>query len=76
MPFKVVASKSDVQTPDGPVDPVVDNYEVHKASSESPRSLKLCIALVLNSVIGNRNSESTPASRLDILISSHLARTK
>lgn len=62
MPFIVAVSKSDVQDPDGPDDPVMANYEVHKASSESPRSLKWCISLVLRSVIGIKNGEYQAAT--------------
>src|SRR5699024_7713585 len=49
----------DIRTPAGQADPVMNNYEVHKTSLESPRSHKLCIALVHNSVIGSKNGESS-----------------
>ncbi|KAF9883792.1 hypothetical protein FE257_002776 [Aspergillus nanangensis] len=54
-PFVLVASKCDVQSgDDGPCEPVLGNYEIHKTSPESPRSQKMCIAMVLRSVIGNK----------------------
>lgn len=53
-PFVLVASKCDVQSSDGPCEPVLGNYEIHRTSPDSPRSQKMCIALVLRSVIGNK----------------------
>lgn len=56
-PFVLVASKCDIRNNDGPFEPVLDNYEIHRTSPESPRSQKMCIALVLRSVIGNKYGE-------------------
>ena len=53
-PFVLVASKCDIRNSDGPFEPQLDNYEIHRTSPESPRSQKMCIALVLRSVIGNK----------------------
>lgn len=51
----VLASKSgSVQTHDGVRDPVLERYEIHRATPESPRSQKMCIALVLRSVVNNK----------------------
>lgn len=55
LPFVVLASKSDVvPTHNGVRDPVLERYEIHKATPESPRSQKMCIALVLRSVVNNK----------------------
>ncbi|KAK1149535.1 hypothetical protein N8T08_005084 [Aspergillus melleus] len=53
-PFVLVASKCDIRNSDGPFEPQLDNYEIHRTSPEAPRSQKMCIALVLRSVIGNK----------------------
>ncbi|KAI9931741.1 hypothetical protein MW887_010320 [Aspergillus wentii] len=54
LPCVLVASKCDLQNQDGPLDPDLGNYEMHRTSPESPRSQKMCIALVLRSVIANK----------------------
>lgn len=53
-PFILVGSKCDVQSADGPCEPALGNYEFHRTSPDSPRSQKLCIAMVLRSVIGRK----------------------
>ncbi|KAL4891683.1 ras guanine nucleotide exchange factor domain-containing protein [Aspergillus ambiguus] len=53
-PFILVGSKCDVQSSDGPCEPALANYEFHRTSPDSPRSQKLCIAMVLRSVIGRK----------------------
>lgn len=51
----MLASKSgSVQAHDGVRDPVLERYEVQRATPESPRSQKMCIALVLRSVVNNK----------------------
>lgn len=58
LPFVVLASKSDVvPTHNGVRDPVLERYEIHKATPESPRSQKMCIALVLRSVVNNKRGK-------------------
>lgn len=55
LPFVVLASKSDViPTHNGVRDPVLERYEIHEATPELPRSQKMCIALVLRSVVNNK----------------------
>lgn len=53
-PFVLVASKCDIQAPDGPLEPMLKNYQIHKTSPESPRSQKLCISMVLRDVINSK----------------------
>ncbi|PWY82891.1 ras guanyl-nucleotide exchange factor RasGEF [Aspergillus heteromorphus CBS 117.55] len=54
IPFILVASKCDIQPPDSPVEPALGGYEIHRTSPDSPRSQKMCIALVLRSVINSK----------------------
>ncbi|OJJ75103.1 hypothetical protein ASPBRDRAFT_28065 [Aspergillus brasiliensis CBS 101740] len=54
IPFTLVASKCDIQPPDSPVEPILGGYEIHRTSPDSPRSQKMCIALVLRSVINRK----------------------
>ncbi|EAU35559.1 conserved hypothetical protein [Aspergillus terreus NIH2624] len=79
-PFILVGSKCDVQSADGPCEPALGNYEFHRTSPDSPRSQKLCIAMVLRSVIGRKygwkgldhiNSVAAAASRWGLVDSSH-----
>lgn len=59
LPFVVLASKSGAaQAPNGPRDPVLERYEIHRATPESPRSQKMCIALVLRSVINHKQDKN------------------
>ena len=58
LPFVVLASKSAVvHSQNGPRDPVLERYEIHRATPESPRSQKMCIALVLRTVVSNKYGE-------------------
>ena len=58
LPFVVLASKSAVvHSQNGPRDPVLEQYEIHRATPESPRSQKMCIALVLRTVVSNKYGE-------------------
>ncbi|OJK00966.1 hypothetical protein ASPACDRAFT_77815 [Aspergillus aculeatus ATCC 16872] len=57
IPFRLVASKCDIQPPHGLLEPVLDGYEILRTSPDSPRSQKMCIALVLRSVISERIAE-------------------
>ena len=54
LPFVLVASKCDIQTPDGPVESALGHYEIQRTSPVSPRSQKVCIAMVLRSVVGHK----------------------
>ncbi|PYH44321.1 putative Ras guanyl-nucleotide exchange factor RasGEF [Aspergillus saccharolyticus JOP 1030-1] len=64
IPFRLVASKCDIQPPNSPIEPVLDGYEILRTSPDSPRSQKMCIALVLRSVISDRNGKTvTPGWR-------------
>ncbi|KAI2944106.1 hypothetical protein CBS63078_108 [Aspergillus niger] len=54
IPFTLVASKCDIQPPDSPLEPILGGYEIHRTSPDSPRSQKMCIALVLRSVINRK----------------------
>lgn len=59
LPFVVLASKNGtIPTHNGPRDPVLERHEIHRATPESPRSQKMCIALVLRSVVSNKYGES------------------
>ncbi|EIT81789.1 ras guanyl-nucleotide exchange factor RasGEF [Aspergillus flavus] len=53
-PSVLVASKCDIQAPDGPLEPALKNYQIHKTSPESPRSQKMCISMVLREVINSK----------------------
>ncbi|KAE8146146.1 ras guanyl-nucleotide exchange factor RasGEF [Aspergillus avenaceus] len=53
-PFVLVASKCDLQAPDGPVEPMLKNYQIQRTTPESPRSQKMCISMVLRSVINSK----------------------
>lgn len=65
LPFVVLASKSDViPTHNGIRDPVLERYEIHKATPESPRSQKMCIALVLRSVVNNKRGKYCSFARV------------
>ncbi|PWY85359.1 ras GEF [Aspergillus eucalypticola CBS 122712] len=71
IPFTLVASKCDIQPPDSPVEPILGGYEIHRTSPDSPRSQKMCIALVLRSVISrkydwhhSRTNSETPTAVL------------
>ncbi|OJI87098.1 hypothetical protein ASPTUDRAFT_116096 [Aspergillus tubingensis CBS 134.48] len=71
IPFTLVASKCDIQPPDSPVEPILGGYEIHRTSPDSPRSQKMCIALVLRSVINrkydwhhSRTNSETPTAVL------------
>ncbi|KAE8352941.1 ras guanyl-nucleotide exchange factor RasGEF [Aspergillus coremiiformis] len=54
-PFVLIASKCDIHAPDGPLEPVLKNYQIHRTSPESPRSQKMCISMVLRSVINSKD---------------------
>lgn len=65
LPFVVLASKSDViPSHNGARDPVLERYEIHKATPETPRSQKMCIALVLRSVVNNKRGKYCPLARI------------
>ncbi|EAW08265.1 putative Ras guanyl-nucleotide exchange factor RasGEF [Aspergillus clavatus NRRL 1] len=54
LPFVLIASKCDVHSQNGPPQPTLGNYEIHRPSPESPKSQKMCMALVLRSVISQK----------------------
>ncbi|RHZ44013.1 putative Ras guanyl-nucleotide exchange factor RasGEF [Aspergillus thermomutatus] len=54
LPFLLIASKCDFRSHDGPLEPALGNYEIHRMSPESPRSQKMCIALLLRSVVSKK----------------------
>lgn len=76
LPFVVLASKSGaVQAPNGPRDPVLERYEIHRATPESPRSQKMCIALVLRSVINHKHDKNGEFSDSSNIWSPHTPRS-
>lgn len=76
LPFVVLASKSGaVQASNGPRDPVLERYEIHRATPESPRSQKMCIALVLRSVINHKHDKNGEFSDSSNIWSPHIPRS-
>ncbi|KGO74832.1 Guanine-nucleotide dissociation stimulator CDC25 [Penicillium italicum] len=60
LPFLQVACKCDVNPEpleDNEVDAIHDRYEIYRTSFSSPRSQRMCIALVLGAVISTREGE-------------------
>lgn len=60
LPFLQVACKCDVNPEpleDHEVDAIHDRYEIYRTSFSSPRSQRMCIALVLRAVISTREGE-------------------
>jgi hypothetical protein len=60
LPFLQVACKCDVNPEpleDNKVDAIHDRYEIYRTSFSSPRSQRMCIALVLRAVISTREGE-------------------
>ncbi|CAI7621195.1 unnamed protein product [Penicillium glandicola] len=62
LPFLQVACKCDVnpEPSDSEVDAIHDRYEIYRTSFSSPRSQRMCIALVLGAVISTREDLSNP----------------
>lgn len=75
IPFRLVASKCDIQPPHGLLEPVLDGYEILRTSPDSPRSQKMCIALVLRSVISERNGKCFSADILFLSLESGVEST-
>ncbi|CAG8239589.1 unnamed protein product [Penicillium salamii] len=70
LPFLQVACKCDVNpepVEDSQVDAIHDQYEIYRTSFSSPRSQRMCIALVLRGVI---STHEDLAPELDIEVSS------
>ncbi|KAJ5244289.1 hypothetical protein N7489_004385 [Penicillium chrysogenum] len=64
LPFLQVACKCDVNPEpleDSGVDAIHDRYEIYRTSFSSPRSQRMCIALVLGAVISTREAVFTAA---------------
>lgn len=60
LPFLQVACKCDVNPEpleDSEVDAIHDRYEIYRTSFSSPRSQRMCIALVLGAVISTREGK-------------------
>lgn len=60
LPFLQVACKCDVNPEpleDTEVDAIHDRYEIYRTSFSSPRSQRMCIALVLGAVISTREGK-------------------
>ncbi|CAL5872995.1 uncharacterized protein PFLUO_LOCUS7264 [Penicillium psychrofluorescens] len=58
LPFLLVACKCDLTTDDSKLEPLHGRYEIRRTSPESPRSQRMCIALVLRTVIAHREDLS------------------
>ncbi|KAK4862590.1 hypothetical protein LT330_002723 [Penicillium expansum] len=67
LPFLQVACKCDVNPEpleDNEVDAIHDRYEIYRTSFSSPRSQRMCIALVLGAVISTREDLSNNSNIL------------
>ncbi|KAJ5084735.1 hypothetical protein NUU61_009314 [Penicillium alfredii] len=59
LPFLLVACKCDLR-PDSEMEPVHGRYTIYQTSSDSPRTQRMCIALVLRAVISHRDDLPLP----------------
>ncbi|KAJ5315074.1 hypothetical protein N7476_005381 [Penicillium atrosanguineum] len=59
LPFLLVACKCDLRPEDSELSVFHEQYEIYRTSPEAPRSQQMCIALVLRSVISNREFSSS-----------------
>ncbi|KAL4928566.1 putative Ras guanyl-nucleotide exchange factor RasGEF [Aspergillus undulatus] len=64
IPFVLVATKCDKQSPDEPLETSFGSYDIHRTSPDSPQKQKLCIAVILRDVLSQKDviAEKSPNS--------------
>ncbi|KAI9371511.1 ras guanine nucleotide exchange factor domain-containing protein [Aspergillus egyptiacus] len=55
VPFVLVATKSDIRSPDGPLETTIASYDIHRISPGSPQQQKMCIAVILRDIFTHRD---------------------